>query len=387
MRVSIAIVVLLGRAASAQPAANKASAEALFVQGRDLAREHRHAEACPKFEASQKLDPALGTELNLADCYEQLGRFASAWGMFRQAADEARRLADDHAERIARERAAALEPRLSRLTIQPPKQRIAGTTMTRNGELVDPATWGTAIPVDAGAHTLHCAAAGRRAWTQELAIQVGESRVTAVPELVLDPVLDPATARGNGESVLQVVVDEPDETYEVEMVSARGIVRCAGSVARARPCTLAAPPGLASIRVRGSSTLSEEVSVSGKPVLLTIEKTSRYLRYAGAAAAGAGGIALAVGLYACSARSERDIRDGTATGLTCVVGASFGGVGLLAGGAMVVMDMLGDHHTITTHADPVDEQPARRYPVPRRRTRTYASPVPGGLMVGFGGSL
>ena len=56
-----------------------AAAQALFDQGRDLMRQNKHAEACPKLAESNRLDPAIGTLFHLADCYEQSGRVASAW--------------------------------------------------------------------------------------------------------------------------------------------------------------------------------------------------------------------------------------------------------------------------------------------------------------------
>src|SRR5439155_15601308 len=99
---------------------------------------------------SQGLDPAPGTELNLADCYEKTDRFASAWGMFQQAADDERRAGDADAEKLARDRAAALVGKLSRLTIQLPKEAIPGLTITRNDAAVEAGLLGTAMPVDAG---------------------------------------------------------------------------------------------------------------------------------------------------------------------------------------------------------------------------------------------
>jgi len=55
-----------------------------------------YAAACPKLEESQRLDPALGTLLNLADCREQEGNVATAWSLFRDAESLARR--GGHAE-------------------------------------------------------------------------------------------------------------------------------------------------------------------------------------------------------------------------------------------------------------------------------------------------
>src|SRR5258708_26309942 len=62
-----------------QDAMTKATAEALFADGRRLVGAGEYAAACPKFAARQKLDPGVGTSLNLADSYERMGRWASAW--------------------------------------------------------------------------------------------------------------------------------------------------------------------------------------------------------------------------------------------------------------------------------------------------------------------
>ena len=56
-----------------------AAAEALFEAGRQAATRGDWTTACPKFAESQRLDPAPGTLLNLADCEEHLGHLASAW--------------------------------------------------------------------------------------------------------------------------------------------------------------------------------------------------------------------------------------------------------------------------------------------------------------------
>jgi hypothetical protein len=76
---SILVRVMLGlsfvtRAASADSAA----AEALFREGRDAAKHGDLETACADFAESQRLDPAPGTLLNLAECEEKLGRVASA---------------------------------------------------------------------------------------------------------------------------------------------------------------------------------------------------------------------------------------------------------------------------------------------------------------------
>ena len=68
-----------GSPAGAQPAPlgnDRVAAEALFDEGRNLVAAGKIAEACPKFADSQRLDPSPSTLLNLASCWEKLGRTA-----------------------------------------------------------------------------------------------------------------------------------------------------------------------------------------------------------------------------------------------------------------------------------------------------------------------
>ena len=73
-------------AAAQSSSGDKAAADALFDEGKRLLAAGDTAQACAKFETSMKLFDQLGTRLNLADCYEKVGRTASAWAEFREAA-------------------------------------------------------------------------------------------------------------------------------------------------------------------------------------------------------------------------------------------------------------------------------------------------------------
>src|ERR1700722_8909097 len=79
-------------AAPAAPSAKEgAEAEVLFFEGKQLMLAGKYAAACAKLAASERLDPAAGTLMNLADCYEKNGQLASAWVTFRDAATASER--------------------------------------------------------------------------------------------------------------------------------------------------------------------------------------------------------------------------------------------------------------------------------------------------------
>src|SRR4051794_40657418 len=48
---------------------DKVAAEALFDEGKLLAKAGKYSEACPKFAESLRLDTGIGIMLFLADCY------------------------------------------------------------------------------------------------------------------------------------------------------------------------------------------------------------------------------------------------------------------------------------------------------------------------------
>src|SRR5687767_251519 len=116
----IVCVAMMVSVAGAQPADNRALAEQLFNEARDLVKAERWSEACPKFEASLRYDPVLGTRLNLATCYERIGKLASAWGLYRESVELARKAGDTRRADYAQKQAAALEPRLPKLAISAP---------------------------------------------------------------------------------------------------------------------------------------------------------------------------------------------------------------------------------------------------------------------------
>ena len=103
---------------SSTAAADPLTAEALFREGRRLLDEGRFDEACAKLAESQVQDPASGTLINLALCYEKQGKFATAWATYLAAAASARK--DGRADRVlsAERKGAEIEPRVPRLVFR-----------------------------------------------------------------------------------------------------------------------------------------------------------------------------------------------------------------------------------------------------------------------------
>ena len=122
---------------------------------------------------SQKLDPAAGTALNLGDCSEHLGRLASAWQYYQEAAD--RFGADDRAE-VARRKVAELAPRLARLDIKLAPGAPKGAVVFRDGQELGGASLDTPLPIDAGDHHLVVRAPGHEAAEVVVHIEDGQSR-------------------------------------------------------------------------------------------------------------------------------------------------------------------------------------------------------------------
>lgn len=158
------LVAALAAAPQARAQNDKAAAEALFDDAKKLMEAKRYPEACKKFADSQKLDPGVGTLLNLGRCYKENGQTASAWSTYREAASQARAEQQSDREDLARDEAAQLEPRLTKLVIEvsPPAAALQGLEIKRDGAAVPQGLWGVPAPVDPGVRSIDVTAPGKK---------------------------------------------------------------------------------------------------------------------------------------------------------------------------------------------------------------------------------
>ena len=172
--------------AHAQAATDQTLAEALFQEGRKLVDDHRYAEACPKFAESQRLDPGIGTLLNLATCHELEGKTASAWAEFTQALGIATREARASAQQLARTHLDAITPKLPKIVISvPAENEVPSLEVRLDGHLIGKPAWGIAAPIDPGPHTVAASAPGKKEWSSEVVFAPAEPKTVVVP--LLDP--------------------------------------------------------------------------------------------------------------------------------------------------------------------------------------------------------
>lgn len=170
---ALLLLLLVSSIAQAQ-GSDPAAADALFRAGRDAMKKADWAVACSKFAESQRLDPAPGTLLNLAQCEEQQGRTASAVQHYRDLMEVVP--STDPRSEHAKARLAALLPRVPKLTIRLDPGTPSGATVSRNGVVLGQAAMGTPLPVDPGDHQIMVTAPGRKDSRTLVRMQPGETR-------------------------------------------------------------------------------------------------------------------------------------------------------------------------------------------------------------------
>jgi hypothetical protein len=175
-----------------------AAADALFSTAQAEMEKHDFDAACGHFRESDRLDPAVGTKLNLALCEEKRNRLATALDLLRAVVEKAE--ATDERRAMAQDLANKLDARVPRLRVKPsataPKDMSA-----REGDLVlGGASFGVALPMNPGPHRFIVAASGYRDRMVVVELHEGEAQ---------DLVLEPGLALSGKRTVGDVATEAP----------------------------------------------------------------------------------------------------------------------------------------------------------------------------------
>jgi hypothetical protein len=180
--VALALLLPAGHAQAADP-----RAESLFQEALELMKGGSFADACPKLRASQDIEPMSGTLIMLANCHEQVGKTATAWAQYKEAASLARTEGRQKNVHKASALAAAVEPRLSKLRIEAAAP-TAELTVLLDGSALPPGTFDTAVAVDPGEHVVSASAPGHVDWSTSVTLGAdGDTQTVTIPALEPSP--------------------------------------------------------------------------------------------------------------------------------------------------------------------------------------------------------
>lgn len=188
--VLLALLLALFVKTSSALAVSNPAAEALFDRAREAMDAGDYTTACEQFRESDRLEPAVGTRFNLANCEEKRGRLATAWTLYRSVVNDLE--PGDDRRPFAEARVKALAERVPHVTLVP-RGEPADDVVVQIGELeLTSGSFNVALALDPGTHQVEVRRPGAEAQALELVLEEGESR-----ELVFDiPVAGGKAAAG-----------------------------------------------------------------------------------------------------------------------------------------------------------------------------------------------
>jgi tetratricopeptide (TPR) repeat protein len=191
MTIGIVICGIAGLAATA----HADRADELFKKGKKLLAEKQYAEACIAFEDSDRIDPGIGAKLNVARCYQEWGKLATAWRWFSAAEKMAAQAKDARAQKI-HELVTEVDASVPRLTVRIPNE--PGGVVKIDGLQLDTGASGAEQRVDPGPHQVDYIINGAKQ-TKVIPVERGGSSEVAfeppakvnLPAPVPEPVREP----------------------------------------------------------------------------------------------------------------------------------------------------------------------------------------------------
>jgi hypothetical protein len=157
----------------------------LFAEAKKLAKDGDWPGACVALEKSYAIRAALPTKYRLAECYEHVGRVASARKTYLEVAAMAGESGETDKQHEAQAYATKLAARVPKLTIsvQSPQP---GLVVTRNDVVIPPKELGVATEVDPGSYSIRARAPGHQGFAKSVTLAEGAAEVIAIPMLAAD---------------------------------------------------------------------------------------------------------------------------------------------------------------------------------------------------------
>lgn len=170
---SMAILCALSMTASAD------KADKLFQKAKKLHAEKKYSEACPTYEEVDKTDPAIGSKLNVAKCYEDWGKLATAYTWYAQADKMATDAKDERAQKI-KEVIDELDTNVPRMTIKIPEGADPDVldTLTLDGQPIPEEWHNTQQRIDPGPHVIEFVVDGQKKKKMAPVERGGESELS-----------------------------------------------------------------------------------------------------------------------------------------------------------------------------------------------------------------
>lgn len=180
------IMALCVSSSAAPTEAEKQRADKLFEKGKELVKKEKYEEACPLFAESFGLDPAINAELHLADCYQNLEKFASAYLHFRAAADKCAIIGDEGRRKLAEDLANAIKNDVPKLDVRVIENgaNMAGFFVKIDNQTIEMkhVSGSTPEPVflDPGKHRVEWATAEGNEGAEEINVAIGGRRLVTI---------------------------------------------------------------------------------------------------------------------------------------------------------------------------------------------------------------
>lgn len=180
---SLAVCLVLTGEGIAWADTPKEDPDALFDEANKLMDAGRDAEACPLFERSLALDSSLGTRLNLAICYEKIGRLGSAYRLLREVSQVAHDTGKNKREETAQEHLKALRASASFVIISvadpaaEPVVRVDGVPVAKADYAF--------TPLDPGPHVIEAIASRKKPFSTTITVAASreEKHELTIPPL------------------------------------------------------------------------------------------------------------------------------------------------------------------------------------------------------------